>query len=333
MRKIDAPGAVARQKADWSDLRVFLAVATYGTFAGAAKALGLTQPTVSKRIDDLEVRLNAKLLNRGPTGVSLTDTGVAVFDSVQTMEHAAQSIDNIVANADKREQGLVGIAASDGMAGYIIGPQVANFLRGYPKISLTLDCGLWTADRLPGAIDISLQFDPVVNSDMVTTPIAHLHYALFGAPAYLNLYGRPRSLQEAATHRYVHHAAQNKQPESLPTCTPALQQLANKHLVTNSSHAMVEAIKHGAGIGPLPTAVLSVEPELEMLETPLIAEVTLYMAVRSDVVRAARVRRTCEWLEQVFDGRKNPWFRAEFIHPRDFGSSLEGEIISPSAQR
>ena len=335
MPKSETPGAITRQRADWSDLRLFYAVATHRTFGAAARALGLGQPTVSKRVDDLEVRLNTKLLNRGPQGVSLTEAGAVVFDQVQTMERAAQSIEHVISNADKREEGTVGIAAPDGMGGYILGPAFAAFFRTHPKIFVTLDCGLWPADRLPGVIDISLQFDEVVNTDVIATPIAHLHYGLFAARSYLDIYGRPATLQEAAAHRYVHHSAQNKQAESLPASTPALQQLAHKQLMTNSSNAMVQAIKNGAGIGPLPTAVLSLEPDLEMLDVPLIASVRLWMCVRRDVVRATRVRRVSEWLQQTFDGRTRPWFRAEFVHPRDFGDALTSmrPALAPCAKR
>ncbi len=335
MPKSDLTAAIVRQRADWSDLRLFYAVAALRGFGAAAKALGLTQPTVSKRVDELEFRLNTKLLNRGPQGVSLTEAGAVVFDQVQTMERAALSIESVVSNTDKREEGTVGIAASDGMGGYVVAPRLAAFMQANPKISVNLDCGMWQSDRMPGVADISLQFELPTTNDVIATPIARLHYCMFGARSYFDLYGRPKSLAEAAAHRYVHHVAQNKQVETLPLTTPALQQLAHKQLSTNSSLAMVEAIRHGAGIGPLPTAVMTVYPELEMLDLAPIAQVTLFMWVRTDVIRAARVKRVTEWLTQVFDGRTQPWFREEFIHPRDFGDALPdaGDLAAPKRER
>ena len=322
MPKRDAPDGPSRQRADWSDLRVFYFVAREGTFAAAAKALGIGQPTVSKRIEDLEIRLNTRLFNRAPQGVPLTEAGASLFDKVTTMERAAEAIEAEIANGDKREEGQVGIAAPDGMAGYILAPAFADFFRVHPKIAVTLDCGLWPADRIPSAVDISLQFDETPNSDFTATRLAQLHYRLFGARSYLDLYGRPTSVQEAAAHRYIHHAAQNKQADNLPATTPALQQIVRKQVVTNSSLAMVELIKGGSGLGPLPTAVLSFEPDLEMLDIGVIASVTLWMYVRREVEQSARVKRVAEWLKQTFDGRPHPWFRTEFVHPRDFGESL-----------
>ncbi|HWE47743.1 MAG TPA: LysR family transcriptional regulator [Caulobacteraceae bacterium] len=323
MPKREVPRGPIRQRADWSDLHVFYCVASYGTFVAAGQALGVGQSTVSKRIEDLEIRLNTRLFNRGPQGVTLTEAGRSLFDKVKTMERAAEDIEAEIANADRREEGQVGIAAPDGMAGYILGPAFASFFHNHPKITVALDCGLWPADKIPNAVDISLQFDETLHADFTATRLAQLHYRLFGSRAYLDLYGRPTSVQAAAAHRYIHHAAQNKQAESLPATTPALQQLALKPVVTNSSLAMVELIKGGSGIGPLPTAVLTVEPDLEMLDIGMIASVTLWMSVRREVEQSARVQRVAEWLKQTFDGRTRPWFRAEFVHPRDFGDAIQ----------
>ena len=72
------------------------------------------------------------------------------------MERAAEDIEAEIANADKREEGLVGIAAPDGMAGYFLAPAFANFFHAWPKITWspsTAACG--RLDKIPSAIDIS----------------------------------------------------------------------------------------------------------------------------------------------------------------------------------
>jgi DNA-binding transcriptional LysR family regulator len=316
-------GAIARQRADWSDLRLFFAVASTGGFGAAAKALGVTQPTVSRRIDELEHRLGTKLLNRGPHGVAMTQAGEAVYDHVLTMERSSCSIERLVSGADRREEGTVGIAGPDGVAGFLVAPMLGEFFQANPKISVTLDCGLWPGDPLPGVIDIALQFHEAADPDVITTPLAHFHYVLSGSKAYFDLYGRPASLQEAAAHRYVHHSAQNKQPAGQASTTPALQQLVDKRLATNSSAAMIYAIRNGAGIGPMPTVAFTLYPELEMLDLPVIATAQLWMCVHREIAGSARVRRVSEWLTTLFDGREQPWYRAEFIPPSEFASLAE----------
>jgi hypothetical protein len=86
-------------------------------------------------------------------------------------------------------------------------------------------------------------------------------------------------------------------------------------------------VKNGAGIGGMPTAVLSIEPSLVMLELPPGPALKLWLAHRRDGARSARVGRVIEWLRELFDPRTKPWYREEFIHPRDFEAALNARPI------
>lgn len=309
---------VARQRADWSDLRVFYAVAETGSFSEAASQLGLTQPTVSGRIRDLEVRLGARLFNRSPHRLTLTEAGEKIHDHVVTMERSAAAVERLVADSDKRDEGRVVLGAPDGLATYFLMPELAQFFREHPDISLGIDCGLWSDSHVGNHIDVSLQFDEVVNPDTVSVPIAHYHYCLYSSQAYLDLYGVPTTLQSVAERRYLHHVAQTRQRRNWSVKSSAFQGLANEALATNSSSAIIEAVRHGAGIAALPTAVAAFAPELVMLDLPPLARLELRMCVHRDVVGATRIRCVTEWLRRVFDQKTKPWFRAEFVHPSEF---------------
>src|SRR5690606_31993097 len=83
-----------REMIDWSDLRTFYAVATAGSMNAAADLLGVTQSAVSKRLGQLGLRLGARLLERSPTGIQLTEAGAEALDHVTTMMRASQSLEN-----------------------------------------------------------------------------------------------------------------------------------------------------------------------------------------------------------------------------------------------
>lgn len=318
IRKNALTSAIGRQRADWSDLRVFYAVVEMGSITQAAAALGLTQPTVTRRIEDLETRLGAKLLNRTPEGLSLTEAGELVYDRVLTMERSAGAIERLVFNKDREDEGKVGVMAPDGVASFILAPNLPDFLRTNPRITVSLDCGFWPDSPLSTDIDISLQFDPVTNPDVQAVPIATFHYGLYAARSYVDLYGAPTSLAQSAEHRYVHHPAQKRQKENWGNKWVAFQGLANVSFESNCSAATLAAIKHGAGIGALPTAIYEVEPDLVMLDLPTTLKTTLWMCFHRDAARTTRVRRVMDWMEQLFDQRTKPWFRSEFIHPSEF---------------
>jgi DNA-binding transcriptional LysR family regulator len=313
---------VSRRKADWSNLRVFWVVAETGGFGAAARALKINQSTVTRRIDELEQQLNTRLFVRGISGVSLTPSGLAVYDRALTMERSAEAIENLVANAEETPQGRVGLSAPDGLAAFLMAPYLPDFMRANPGIDLSIDCGLWPDRPLEGGSELCLTFEEPKQADLTAKPIAYFHYAMFAARSYLDLYGEPRSLQEMATHPFIHHVAQVHQPETWHKQTASLQGLTKKRIETNSSAACLMAVKAGAGIGLLPSAVLSVEPSLVMLKAPLMGSLKLWLCYHRDVARSARIRRVIDWLDEVFDPRSNPWYREEFVHPDDFDEAL-----------
>ncbi len=154
------------------------------------------------------------------------------------------------------------------MAGFVIAPALPDFLRANPKITISLDCGFWPDSPLSSEVDIALQFDPVSNPDVQATPVATFHYGLYAARSYIDLYGAPTTPAQCADHRYVHHPAQKRQKDKWGPKTEAFQMLANVSFESNSSAATLMAIKNGAGIGALPTAIHAVDPDLVMLDLP-----------------------------------------------------------------
>jgi DNA-binding transcriptional LysR family regulator len=319
IRGFELTAAPRRSRADWSDLNIFWAVAVSGGVSAAARALGLTQPTVTKRVEDLEQRLNTKLLVRRSNGVSLTEAGKKIFDHVVTMQRSAELIEHLVADDDRRDEGHVTIASPDGVATYCLAPELGRFFRANPRIEIALDAGLWPDHPVSGAVDISLQFERPSDPNMISTPLAHFHYCFFASEEYLSVYGRPRSLAEVATHRYVHLSAYGSVKDGYASRTEGFLGLVQRTFETNCSSALVNAVRNGAGVATLPTAILPLFPELVMLDVDPITKPTLWLTHHRDVSRSVRIARVSEWLRGIFDARERPWFRPEFVHPKDFG--------------
>jgi DNA-binding transcriptional LysR family regulator len=167
----------------------------------------------------------------------------------------------------------------------------------------------------------------------VVTPLAHFHYQLFASREYLDLYGAPTTMAEAITHPLIYHVAQTQQREVWKPRDLAFQDLAQMRIKTNSSAVSFTAVKNGAGLGGMPTAILSLEPSLVMLELPPGPTIKLLLVHHKDAVRSARVSRVVDWLHELFDPRAKPWYREEFIHPRDFAAALDARPARESAGR
>jgi DNA-binding transcriptional LysR family regulator len=323
-------GEVAKGRADWSNLRVFYAVAQTGGINAAARYLRLNPSTVTRAVEELERQLNVTLFLRGPRGVTLTEPGEMAFQRVRTMEKMAESLELEVADSEMLPQGRVRLAAPDGVAGYFIAPFMPEFLRAHPGLDLSIDCGLWPDRPLDGEADLTLTFSEPTQPDAVAQPIANVHYGLFASREYISLYGAPATIEEMLTHPYVHHTAQTHQKELWGPRVEAWQVLTHKRIETNSSAVVVQAVRNGVGIGAMPTAIASVEPDLVMLDVLKVGPAKLWLVHHRDAIRPARVRLVKDWLKSIFDARKRPWYRSEFIHPLEFAAEVQ--VADPSVE-
>lgn len=305
--------------ADWDDIKTFVAAAQTGSFGAAARRLKTTQPTVTRRIEDLELRLGARLFDRGLRGVSLTRAGELVYDRALTMQRASLDIERLSLDDENPDAGDVTVAMPEGLGAYVVGLEVADFVRENPGIRLGLDCGFYPENPVDAHVDLSIQLmDAGGVPELTATPLATLHYALFASRQYLETYGAPTRIEEAVGHRFIYHSAQVEKRGRWMPKTSAFIELSSPSMVSNSSTMMLHAIQQGAGIGAIPTAIVAVAPDLVMLDIPPLATSTLWLCHHREATKAGRVAKVAEWVTSIFDARERPWFRPEFIHPREF---------------
>ncbi len=308
---------------DWDDVRVFAVVADAGGINKAAQILKITPGAVSRRIDDLEARLDVKLFNRSATGMTLTPAGEDVRDKALSMQRFATAIEGSVRGRDRKEEGPVSIAAPDGLTSYWIAPGTAEFLNLHPKIQLTLDCGFWSKESADSIADITISAEKTVaRVEDIISPLAVLHYVFVASPKYLDIYGTPKSAASAAgDHRTLKHVAQTFQRENWSKRASAVEALSSFSLETNSSGTLVTAVVSGSGIATLPSYFCRLYPELVLIED-ISTPIQLWLTVRHEVRNSLRVKRVVKWLERTFDTKTNPWFRDEFVHPNAFAAEV-----------
>jgi|HubBroStandDraft_1064217.scaffolds.fasta_scaffold68067_2 DNA-binding transcriptional LysR family regulator len=319
------------RRLDWNDVRTFLAVAECGSLNAAAKLLNMTQPTISRRMEDFEYRLRARLFDRSSRGIVLTEAGCAVRDLAQSMARLGGSIMRDVAGHDASHSGRVRMSSPDGIAGFLLAPRLPEFQIANPNLDLTIDCGPPTTGE--SEPDLSLETAETSPGGLVSTPIATLHYAAFASRSYLDLYGAPQTMAEVAAHRWVRFTGNHIQRGALNERASAAVTLAGSHFVSNSSAVTFQATRNGAGICSLPTYVVNIAPELVMLDLEPFMHPTLYLRHRPMIERHRRVKLVKEWLAEIFDPTEQPWFRQEFIHPDEFGRYAANASAAPGGGR
>lgn len=176
---------------DWTLLRSFLAVAEMGSLSGAARALGLSQPTLGRHIAEIEAALNVTLFARTARGLALSVAGTALAPHARAMKAAAQALSLAAAGLDADISGTVRITASQIMATYILPAILADLRVREPQIEIELVPSDTTENLMLREADIAVRMFRPTQLDLITRHIMDLPLGLYAAKTFLDRVGRP----------------------------------------------------------------------------------------------------------------------------------------------
>lgn len=323
MGPIQKPKSDLRQASrdfDWNDLRYVLAVAETGSLTKAAERLRTTQPTVSKRLDELEHRLGTALVKRSQTGVVLTEAGKSAVFHARAIARSIGAIHHDVAMRDQEMAGDVSIACPDALATYFLAPAIAGFQRAQPSI------GLHVRGRSDPAsdLDFSIQFEESKRMSDVAIQLGWAHYVQFSSEAYEAAHGQLKSRADALSHKMLSHFDYAPQAERWHPKAKSVRELVDYMVLSDCSHFLVQAVVHGAGVAAMPSYIGQFEPSLRMVETGEHARLRFWLVFDRERGELPRNREVIRWLQTVFDPHRNPWFREDFIRPDDFQAMIDG---------
>lgn len=168
---------------DWNDLRVFLAIARGGSLGAAAKRLGISHPTVGRRLHALEQAHGQVFFRRTGQGLVLTASGEQVLYLAEQMEHSALAIERRLAGDSDQPEGLLRISSADWFAGYVLAPVLRELLRRHPLIAPEVIAGHRLFDLARRDADIAFRIVPFTEPDIVQRRLATLPYGLYTGAA------------------------------------------------------------------------------------------------------------------------------------------------------
>ncbi|MBY3272945.1 LysR family transcriptional regulator [Rhizobium laguerreae] len=170
---------------EWSDLKLFLAIARFGTLGAAARSLGLTQPTMGRRLRALETSLGQTLFQRTADGFVLTDEGAAVFSGAERIEEEALAVERVLAGGSRQLDGFLRLSSSDWFGAHALSPVLAEFSQVHPKVEVELltDSRLLSLSRREA--DLVFRIQPFTEAEVISRKLIHIEYGVYisrGAP-------------------------------------------------------------------------------------------------------------------------------------------------------
>jgi molybdate transport repressor ModE-like protein len=334
------PQPAAKPMPDWDDFRVLMAVIQMGSFNRAADALGLTQPTVSRRIAGLEALIGVRIVDRDCTGAVLTLEGRRIFEELNIAHNAlTRAINRTQAHQQKD---VVKLLMADGLAAHWVTHFLPGLYRDYP----TLELRILTANSTDQNTyhDLAIHFVPPTDPDMVATRLGTLHFIPYASVAYIAEYGRPALLTDFAKHRLLDCVLHLIDNGAWIKQLPELVAQDRTQLLTNSGAVLTEAVRKGAGIALLATYGSVFDADLVAIEAELHVEAPFWLCHNQDIRAKRPVQIAARFLRHIFD-RKMPWFADHYVAPARFPkvtpdgvmrnffkpSSVEPRIVTGSA--
>lgn len=172
-------------KLDWTLTRSFLAVAETGSLSAAARALGLSQPTLGRHIAEIEAALGLPLFTRQPRGLAATPEAQALLPHARAMREAAAQLALAAKGRDQALAGTVRLTASRIVAHHLLPPMLARLRRAEPQIQIELIASDETDNLLYHEADIALRMYRPTQLDLVTTHLCDMPMHLYAAQSYL----------------------------------------------------------------------------------------------------------------------------------------------------
>lgn len=187
--------------------RVFTRVVDCASFTRAADTLGLPRSSVSAAIQDLELRVGARLLHRTTRKVSPTQDGIAFYERCLRLIADVEDAEGLFRQSASGPAGRLRVDVPGRIGRLIIAPALPEFLARYPEIDIAFGVTDRAVDLVEDSIDCVLRVGPLADSSLIARNLGKLTLVNVASPAYLAHYGAPQSPAELHRHFAVNYAS------------------------------------------------------------------------------------------------------------------------------
>jgi DNA-binding transcriptional LysR family regulator len=186
----------------FQELMVFVRAADTGSFSATARDLGLSQPSVSRIVSELETRLGIKLLLRSTRRIVPTEAGVAFLRKARQILYDLEDADESARGIDSL-RGVLRVALPSVLCIKILIPGLPLFLKDHPQLKIEFLTSDNMQDLVADGVDVAIRFGKMSDSGFGARKLASLERMLVASPAYLAERGAPAAPAELARHDLI----------------------------------------------------------------------------------------------------------------------------------
>ena len=282
---------MARPNAEpgWELYRTLRAVVGAGTLSGAARELGITQPTVGRQVDALEKSLGVSLFSRSPSGLQPTEAALSLMPHAELMAGAAGALRREASGDPTADRGSVRVTVGEVVGVAIVTPLLTAFREAYPRIAIEVTLTSRTLDLLRREADIGVRLYRPTQTALLARRLGVIETAFFAHEDYLRAHGTPRTMRDLTKHSLVGFdtdaGIRSAQKRGMPFSREALAFRCDSYV------AQQAAVEGGFGIGRFLIATAREKGLVRVLpnEPPESFEVWLVMHEGQRMTRRVRL--------------------------------------------
>ncbi len=184
-------------------LSAFVQAADARSFTVAATQLGVSPSAVGKAIARLEERLRVRLFHRSTRSVTLTPEGTLFLERCRRIFCEIEAAEAELVQSQEAPRGKLRVSLP--MAGMLLMPTLAAFMRAYPEVEIDLDFSDRMVDVIEEGFDAVVRTGEIGDSRLMTRQLGTFHPYLVGSPAYFEKHGTPKEARDLESHHCLHH--------------------------------------------------------------------------------------------------------------------------------
>lgn len=247
---------------DWNRARAFLVTAEEGSLSAAARALGMTQPTLGRQVEALERELGLSLFDRVSKRLVLSQAGLDLLEHVRAMGEAARRTSLTASGQSKVLEGTVCITASEMFAAYVLPPILAKLRVVAPGVDIEIVASNAPQDLSRREADVAIRNFRPQDPNLYAKKVRDLTGDLYAASSYLDKIGRPQTAKALSTADFIGFDRSDAMIDLLNARGFELTQQSFVY-VSESHFAQWQLVKHGLGIGVQADVIAAAESGVE----------------------------------------------------------------------